>query len=180
MPIKYGELVIIYNKINMNIFTNFITWLNCDDELFDKNPPTNSKYIFSFDDGNICDYDDQPIDFNFDFFKSMINKIPSYFQKIKNKKNYKIYNKVYFYKRELEKENYNKLFSSYSKYDVSININSNYNSIYFCHNIGIKQDIFGIIGIKSNKFMPRYQFAYDVDEFTKEEIIYLIHYLFNS
>ena len=82
----------------MNIFTNFITWLNCDDELFDKKLPTNSKYIFSFDDGNICDYDEQFVDFDFDFFKSIKSKLPSYFQKIKNKK----HNKIYFYKRELE------------------------------------------------------------------------------
>ena len=26
--------------------------------------------------------------------------------------------------------------------------------------------------------MPRFQFAYDSDEFTKEEIVYLIHYIF--
>ena len=176
MSIKYGELVIIYNKTNMNIFTNFITWLNCDDKSFNQKPPTKYKYIFSFDDGEICDYNDQIKDFNFDFFKSSLSTIPSYFQKIKNKK----HNKIYFYKRELEKDNYNKLFSSYSKYDVLMNINSDYNSIYFCHNLSLKQDIFGLIGIKSNEFMPRYQFAYDTDEFTKEEIIYLIHYLFNS
>jgi hypothetical protein len=42
-----------------------------------------------------------------------------------------------------------------------------------------KPEIFCIIRIKSNEYMPRFQFAYDSDEFTKEEIVYLIHTIFN-
>ena len=28
--------------------------------------------------------------------------------------------------------------------------------------------------------MPRFQFAYDDEEFTKEEVVYLINYIFNN
>jgi hypothetical protein len=57
--------------------------------------------------------------------------------------------------------------------------NQDYNSIYYCHKKSLKPEIFGIISIKSNEYMPRFQFAYDNDEFTKEEIIYLINNIFN-
>ena len=61
-----------------------------------------------------------------------------------------------------------------------MNIKSVYNSIYYCYRDLTKQEIFGIIRIKSNGYMPRFQFAYDSDEFTKEEIVYLIHHIFCS
>jgi hypothetical protein len=55
----------------------------------------------------------------------------------------------------------------------------NTESKYNCYK-ELKPEIFGIIRIKSNEYMPRFQFAYDSDEFTKEEIVYLIHYILNQ
>ena len=75
---------------------------------------------------------------------------------------------------------YNQLFSSYPKYRCDMIILSKYNCIYFCYKSGLKPEIFGLIRIKSTEQMPRYQFAYDSDEFTKEEIICLIHHMVNS
>ena len=60
-----------------------------------------------------------------------------------------------------------------------MSIPSCYNGIYYCYKSNEKPEIFGIIRIKSNEYMPRYQFAYDDEEITKEEVIYLINYIFN-
>jgi hypothetical protein len=69
------------------------------------------------------------------------------------------------------------LFST--KYDNNLIMNSKYNCIYNCYKHKFP-DVFGIIKIKSTELMPRFQFAYDSDEFTKEEIIYLIYTIFNK
>ena len=175
MPIKYGELTIIFNKKETTLFTNVLMWLN-----YEKKPPKNSKYVFLFDDGEICDSNDKFTDFKFNFNMLSIMPMPLYFEKeIK-------YKKTYFYKHPIKDKNNNlsldfsKLFNSYSKYNYNITIESIFNSIYYTltSEESVKPEIFGIIRIKSNEYMPRFQFAYDSDEFTKEEIIYLIHYIF--
>ena len=60
MPIEYGELTIIYNKEETTLFTNLIMWLN-----YEGTPPKTSKYVFLFDDGEICDLYDTLKDLNF-------------------------------------------------------------------------------------------------------------------
>jgi hypothetical protein len=173
MTIKYGEFTIIYKK-EQTIIQNLLNWLKYEDKL-----SNSSKYIFLFDDGEICEYGDKNEDFHFKFFNSVFHKIPLHFQKNTN-------NNIYFYKKPIDEKNYNcfldfnELFSLYSKYDFSVNIESDYNCIYYCNRNSLKLEIFGIIRIKSNEYMPRFQFAYDSNEFTKEEIIYLIHYIFTK
>jgi hypothetical protein len=109
--------------------------------------------------------------------------MPLYFEK--NIKYKKIHSKTYFYTNSIQNKNNNpslnftKLFSSYSKYMRDMLAPSSYNSIYYCHKNLLKPEIFGLVRVKSNEYMPRFQFAYDSDEFTKEEIVYLIHYIFN-
>ena len=66
MPIKYGERTIIYNK-EQTIFTSLVTWLKGEEHL-----EKNCKYIFLFDDGEICDSDDKWIDFKFYFLAAFI------------------------------------------------------------------------------------------------------------
>ena len=186
MPIKYGELTIIYNK-EQTIFTSLVTWLKGEEHL-----EKNCKYIFLFDDGEICDSNDKWIDFKFYFFDSCASVIPPYFEKsvqpIGNQGNQgnqetKKRN-IYFHKTHNTEPNnclshFNPLFSLYSKYDCRITMQSEYNSIYYCHTPHSQSEIFGLIRIKSNEYMPRFQFAYDNDEFTKEEIVYVIHHIFN-
>ena len=75
---------------------------------------------------------------------------------------------------------FNQLFRSYLKFNTLMNIQSVYNCIYYCYKNGAESEVVGLIRIKSSDQMPRFQFAYDSDEFTKEEIIYLIHYIFSS
>jgi hypothetical protein len=177
MSIKYGELTIIYNK-EQNIFTNLLIWLK-----YREKPPNNSKYIFLFDDGEICDSDDKFKDFHFKFCNTVLSVMPLYFEK--TIKNIDSLNNTYFYKKPIQKDkkmvlDFNELFSLYSKYNKCLNIESSYNSIYYCHKNLSKPEIFGLLHTKSNEYMPRFQFAYDSDEFTKEEIVYLIHHIFNS
>lgn len=174
MPIKYGELTIVYK--DQTLFTNLLIWLN-----YEVKPPVNSKYIFLFEDGEINEYDDKIKNFNFDFFNNIFPAMPLYFEK---RKINKYDNNIYFYKKPIKKNNIytlnvNKLFNLYSKYDKQIIIPSKYNVIYYCHKSEEEPEVFGIIHIKSNEYMPRFQFAYDSDEFTKEEIVYLIYNIFN-
>lgn len=180
MPIKYGDLTIIYDKEETTLFTSLLLWLK-----YEQSPPNKSKYVFLFDDGEICDSHDKFKDFNYKFFIGISSVMPLHFEKtIKNKENHN--RNIYFYQTPIKDKNNNRLtinsknlFSSYSKYSFDIMIASIYNSIYYCHKDLTKPEIFGIIRIKSNDYMPLFQFAYDSDEFTKEEIVYLIYYIFN-
>jgi hypothetical protein len=180
MPIQYGELSIIFNKEEISIFTNFLLWLK-----YEQDVPKKSKCIFLFEDGEICEANDKLNDFKFEFFNSIFYpKTPRFFEK--KRENNKYYNKkIYFFNESIKNENDNytldfrQLFSSYTKYNSSINIPSWYNSIYYCNKGSIKPEVFGIIRIKSNEYMPQFQFAYDDEEFTKEEVVYLISYIFN-
>lgn len=121
-------------------------------------------------------------------FSSRSSMMPRYFEKnienIENTKNKDYYNPIYFYKDpilnedNIQKLNFNNLFDSYTKYNRSMNVPSYYNSIYYRYKSSEKTEIFGIVRLKSNESMPRFQFAYDSDEFTKEEVTHLIHHMF--
>jgi hypothetical protein len=169
MTIKYGELTIIYSNKEQSIVETFFSWLH-DEEL--KKEPT--KYIFLFDDGIISD-ESTIKDFKYEFLNSCLKKIPRYFSN-------KEFNKIYFcksnYQEKTQKIDFDNLFISYPKYNSSVDINSVYNEIYYSLKIPINTDVFGIIRIASSDHMPRFQFAYDTDEFTKEEVIYLIKNIF--
>jgi hypothetical protein len=178
MTIRHGELTIIYPTVT-NIFTDVYLWL-----IDFETPPTNSKYIFMFDDEEVCEYNtDTCTDFKFEFLNGIINNKPLHFKKTINKTDEGL--NTYFKKEPKETPDgklqlgFKNLFDSYSKYNNTMVIPSVYNLIYYCYKSILKLEIFGIVRINSNKYMPRFQFAYDSDEFTKEEIMYLIHYIFN-
>lgn len=180
MPIKYGELTIIHNANQTDILKSLSSWLG-----YEQTATKESKFIFLFDDGEIYDTNDNLKDFNFKFFNSCLLKPPVYFEKTKLVENKVNYNPSYFYKKPEQKDNLKKLdfkplFGSYANFNSSMNIPSYYNSIYYCYKSLEKSEIFGILRIKSNESMPRFQFAYDSDEFTKEEVIYLINYILKS
>jgi hypothetical protein len=156
MSIKYGELTIIYK--NQIAISPFLIWLNAS------YPTKEDQYIFLFDDGEICELEDKRIDFNFEFLTSN-NDLPRYFQKPEP------INVKYIYFRQ---DNPNlDIFNAYSKNELCIH--SIYNGVYFTYKNGLKPEIFGIKRIKSSDTMPRFQFAYDTDEFTKEETMYILH-----
>lgn len=118
---------------------------------------SNDKYIFSFDE----EIRDDIKDFYYTFCNIKFSVLPIYF---KNKQ-------TYFKEKH---PNFNRLFSSYPKYIGSVE--SDYNSIYYCHTLYSTREVFGMVRIKSSEDMPRYQFAYD--DFTEEEVMYLIHTIF--
>jgi hypothetical protein len=59
---------------------------------------------------------------------------------------------------------------------VKIKIPSVYNCIYYKNN----NDVFAIIKIKSNEDKPRFLLAYDDEYFEKDDIIYLVNYIFSN
>jgi hypothetical protein len=168
MPIKYGELTIIKEK-DESILTSLLIWIK--NESLPK-----TKFIYLFDDGEICESENKLIDFNYEFLNGLY--LPCYFQKkcIKFE-----YSPIYFKKNTESMENdFNKIFNLFLKYNYSMNITCKYNCIYYCNKLYLQPDIFALVHIKSTEQMPRYQFAYDSDEFTKEEIIYVIDYIFKT
>jgi hypothetical protein len=170
MTIKYGELTVIYNNKGQDIMNTFFSWIN-QEELKKESP----KYIFLFDDGFISD-ETTIKDFNYEFLNSYLGGMPRYIYNIP-------INKVYFCKGNSEKKtqkiDFDNLFMSYPKYDPSVDIKSVYNEIYYNLKIPNNIDVFGIKRIPSTEHMPRFQFAYDAHKFTKEEVSYIIHYIFN-
>lgn len=179
MTIKYGELTIIYDKPNSDLLASIVSWFN-----YEKKISQNTKYIFYFEDGEIYDAGDKLNSSYFTFSKTYdhINlHFPTYFEKNKQSKSYK---NIYFLTKPILKNSeyfidFNKLFKSYSKYIPRMSKASCYNCIYFCYKGSDKKEVFGLVNIKSNEYMPRYLFAYDDEEFIKEEIMYLIHCIFN-
>ncbi len=187
---KYGELTIIYdNDTQTDIFSKLVSWLN---DIY--NPI--AEYIFLFEDGEIYKKHDNIKDFvNFNYIYTngiFTDKLPSVIRKQYNSNN--INDIIWFYKtpikindNENDKSytlNFKNLFAGYNKYHISIRSESIYNCIYYKHKYDtkegiIKPDIFGIMHIKSNKYKPRFIYAYDSNEYTKEEVMYLIIKLFN-
>ena len=178
MPIKYGELTIIHDKDSTGIFTNLILWMGREIIINEK-----SKLLFTFEDDEDKIFETENIcDFKFDFsFNSYGKKLPFNFKKnINNKYGFKT---TYFQKETYVKDNKERLdvcalFSFYKKYNISKRLGSIYNCAYYFFN-PTKSEIFGLLKIQSNDLMPRFIFAYDSDEFTKEEIVYLIKSLLN-
>jgi len=170
MTIKYGELTIIHNG-DMNVFNSFSLWLGY--ELY---VTESSKMIFLFEDGETCS-DENLVDYQFKFTKVALQHLPLYFEKSEKKNG-----PVYFYVKpteinSLQRLDFKPLFQQYSKFLHSTTQPSMFNNIYYCFKTTKKVEIFGLVRIQSNEHMPRFQFAYDSDEFTKEEIMYFIKYI---
>ena len=155
MTIKYGEITIIHHE--QTKLESVLYWIT--------NKEVKPEYVFLFEDGEICDTENV-VDFYFKFLDSFASPVPIYFEKTINTPRLQIY-----FDKKLK--NFNELFADYSKYKSDMIIGSKYNCIYDC--CKTLPDKFGLVHIKSTEQMPRYQFAYDSDEFIKEEIIYLIH-----
>lgn len=156
MPIKYGDLTIVYTP------QTWIEWLNQETIQED-------QYVFLFEDNEICELKDKYVDLKFKFLiSSFDSRLPSYFEK-PTENNLHVYFKC--------DTSMDTIFSAYSKNDLSVP--SQYNGIYYCHK-NMLPEVFGIKRIKSTENMPRYQIAYDTDEFTKEELIYILYSIFKK
>jgi hypothetical protein len=169
---KYGDLTIIHNKKTKQYFSGLMSLL------FTTSQPSKSTYIFLFEDGEVFDLEINLIDFKYRFFNGVLTApLPTYFEKKEGDPN----RTIFFLKKQTVSEDFSQLFSQYTKYNVLANAQSEYNCIYYCHISGYsKPETFGLTRIKSNDSMPRFQFAYDSEQFTKEEIIYITHYFFEN
>lgn len=106
-------------------------------------PPPNSKYIFLFDDGEICEANDKFKDLQFYFFKSVLRTVPVYFKRPKPEPETidRVRKSTHYFNDEKKlKPNFcplkfNELFNSYSTYNCNMIVPSSYNSIYYCHRI---------------------------------------------
>ena len=143
MSIKYGELTIIKDNEQSNL-SSLLYWITNEEYLGKK-----SKYIFLFDDGEICDAEDKLLDFHFKFLDSFMSVLPIYFEKTINKEKYL---QIYFKKGI---KCFNQLFINYPKYKSDMTIESKYNCIYDCCKSS-KPEIFGLVRIKSTEQMPRF------------------------
>lgn len=167
MPIKYGDLTIIYNE-QYTIFS-----------FFGLGPYKESKLIFLFEDDTICEVDDKIKNIYFKFNESYPYQLPTSFEKdVMGEDNKKIYcksNQILHTSGVM----YIPLAPLFGKkYDRSITIGSIYNGTYYNHKLDSNIKVFGILRIESSDNMPRYRFAYDSEEFTKEEVMYLINRIF--
>jgi hypothetical protein len=178
MSIKYGEITIIHNsEADGFIKSIFREWGG-----YEFKTQESSQIVILFEDGEICEINDKLKDFEYKFLTNISSPIPSYFEKnIENDK----YKNIYFYKSPETNDkgqlriSFENLFKSYTIYSKNNTVPSTYNFIYYCHKPNAVE-IFGIVRLKSSETKPRFLFAYDKDEFSKEEVIYLINYIFKN
>jgi hypothetical protein len=185
MPIQYGDLTIVYTKPATGFFASWFPSCTAN---------ATTKHVFLFEDGDICEAKYRLVDFQYSFLTSCVSSVPPYFEKLQTDTT----RRIYFHKTTDKNEDtiavdttsvysrptmdlhvFTNLFQSYSKYNRDICIQSKYNSIYYCYRMSLEPEIFGIVRIKSSDDMPRYQFAYDTGEFTKDEIVYILYRIFN-
>lgn len=177
MSIKYGEFAVIHNEDEEGFFNSiFRNWFNTETQAHET-----SQIVILFEDGEICEINDKLKNFKYKFLETSRAPTPCYFQK-KNTDE-EGYRKTYFKKDTkivdgIERLNFTTLFETYSKYSKGNVVPSVYNSIYYHHKNSDKPEVLGFARIKSSESKPRFQFAYDNDEFSKEEVIYLINYIF--
>jgi hypothetical protein len=173
MPIKYGELTVIHNMHPTNVFGNISLWLGIE-----PHATKATKFVFLFEDGDIRDADDvNATGYTFRFIESGRFALPIYFRKKSKDRT------CYFFKHPLTidgkfRVDFKPLFSAYAKFNSSVKVSSNYNGTYYSHQGVEPVERFGIVRINSGESMPRFLFAYESDEFTKEEVIEIIYRIF--
>jgi hypothetical protein len=173
MPIKYGEIYVKHNT--ENLWTNVVFWFGYDEQSVSEE----STIIVKFDDGDVQEVSNKLFETNYNI------KISECIT-IKND----VKEHVYF-KRDPKKNSdgtqslvFGNIFKNYTNYDANNNIASYFNCIYYKHKLldsrVKKMDVFTIVRIKSNVSSPRYQIAYDSDDFSKDSIMYLINCIFRD
>lgn len=178
MPVQYGEITIIHNEKEEGLVKSIFR------TLFDYEfkPQKNSQIIVLFENGEICEIKDKLKDFHYEIFDDSLSMTPRYFDKNINNTHYRF---IYFRQESKIFENkeyldFNNLFKYYSKYSKDNTCDSTYNCVYYKNKCPEKVEVFGIIRLKSTETKPRFQFAYDTDEFSIDEVIYLINYIFKN
>ena len=167
--IKYAEITIIRNLQEESILNYFNRLLGNEN-----NTNENDTIIILFDDETISDvkieYNNKlklgPTDFR-TYFPSyiIIKDKPIFYYKSPNEVN------------GIKKLNFRSIFANNKKHLTTKKETSIYNIIYY--NLINNNEVFAIIKIKSNEEKPRYLLAYDDKYFEKDDIIYLVNYIFS-
>jgi hypothetical protein len=174
MTIKYGEIYVKHNT--ENLWTSTVFWLGYDEQTVSED----STIIVKFDDGDVQEVSNELFDTN---------------NKIKIGQSITITNdsKEHMYFKRDPKKNpdgtqeicVGGIFQNYKNYDFENSIGSYLNCIYYKFELFEytklkKMDVFAILRVKSSVSSPRYQVAYDSDEFSKETILHLINCIFRD
>lgn len=175
MPIKYGEITIIHNDDEDGFFKSFLR--NWGYEL---KTNQSSKIIILFEDGDIFEINDKLRDFEYKFVDDPTYHTPLSFENPKKKTDRYFKKKPHMNDKSQLTLNFEELFKSYNKYSKKDNIASIYNFIYYRFTYEEKKDVFGVVRLKSNDNKPRFIFAYDCLNFSKDEIMYLINVIFKN
>jgi hypothetical protein len=173
MTIKYGEIYVKHNT--ENLWTNMVFWVSHREQTVSED----STIVVKFDDGDV---------------QEISNELFGTNDKIEIGKNFIIKHdnaEHTYFKQNPEKESdgtrtlcFRGIFKNYKIYDSNNNIASYYNSIYYKHKLVDttvkKMDVFAILRVKSSVSSPIYKIAYDSDDLSKEEILYIINCIFRD
>ena len=173
MPIKYGEIFVKHNT--ENLWTNTVFWFGYDEQTVSED----STIIVKFDDGDVQEVSN-------DLFETNDKIEISEYMIIKNDSE-----RHKYFKRNPKKESdgttslsVGGIFKNYNNFNLDNSIASYFNYVYykfkFVDTELKKIDVFAVLRIKSSVSSPKYQVAYNSDDFSKEEILYLINCIFRD
>ena len=175
MPIQYGELTVVHDTEQISFFSSLISsWLDVEYSIDQK-----SKILATFDgDDTIYEPDvstpDHALHTKYEYtYTDERNRFPNYFKKKKD-----VYNKHYFLEKPTVVDdklsiNFKTLFLSRQNTNCKNTIPSACNCLYYCFSPDKKQ--VGLVRLRSSNAMPRFMFAYESEEFTKEEVVFLLY-----
>jgi len=178
IDIKYGEITIT-NK-NNPILSKLIRYFGHESKISDS-----SDIIILFDeDKSVIDTKDIQNDSHFGFYTGLNCSIPSWIDR-DNKDGMR---EMFFYKKPTLINGeftliFKYIFNNFEKYNKEYKYNivpSIFNCIYFRNTQTEKEDIFSIQKIASNETNQRYIFAYDCNEFTRNDIAYIVEVIFKN
>jgi len=123
-----------------------------------------------FEDDNEHIYKKEFKEFNYEFLVGIVSNLPLHFKKNGNQ--------IYFKKIDID---FTKIFANHEKIVENKIIKSNYNCVYYSY-INFEQiDVFSIVKIASRESTTqRFILAYHLDEFSKDEINYMVECIFKD
>ncbi len=167
--IEYGSIEINFEPSIINLISH----------LFGCKSPKNAKQIFYYFDDSRHIYDNNDIkkSKSFNLFKN--NKSPPI--AIRNKMNLSVHNKIYSsFKTDKEIGNF-KIFYDHPSYPIIKK--STFNCAYRIYDLGFEGNVnytLGLSCIHQDINKERYIFAYNKKEFTKSQVLFLLHYILNT
>jgi hypothetical protein len=197
MPIKYGEIFIKHNT--NNLWANAVFWFGYDEQPVSED----STIIVKFDDDDIQEVSNKSTNVNFEFNNDTYY-IPTIVTIKRKCRDIDIYINDKYFRIEPKINNdgkrklvFRNIFKNYEHYNSNNTVASYFNCIYSKVKViesekvveserkaavfTVKEvEVFSVVRIKSSISSPRYQIAYDSNEFSKDELLVLINYIFRQ